>query len=264
MIKEERQSKIIELIDKNTFLTVSDIAGKIGVSEMTIRRDITELDEKNLVTKRYGGVQKKAPSDQKTLTTKEKLPSNIKEKKYIGKILNRMIPDGATIFVAAGTTMFYALQEIKAKNLSVITNSLIAFNYLKEETDYRILLTGGEFNSETDEFSGPATLRFFEDLNIDITFAATNGVIGKNITSSSFDLGWVENAAFDKSKIKCVVLDSSKLGKSDVYTFMTLDKIDYLITDNKITDEQLREYGQYTKILTKAERLRERHSRKVK
>lgn len=251
MIKQERQTKIIELVDASTFLTVSDIAKKIGVSEMTVRRDITELDKKNIVTKRYGGVQKKANAEQKTLTTQEKFPSNIEEKKYIGKILNSMIPDDATIFIAAGTTMFYALQGIKAKNLFVITNSLIAFNYLKDETEHRILLAGGEFNAKTDEFSGPATVRFFEDLNIDIAFAATNGVIGKNVTSSSFDLGWVENAAFEKSRVKCVVLDSSKLGKSDVYTFMTLDQADYLITDDKITEEQRKEYGQYTTILTK-------------
>lgn len=73
--------------------------------------------------------------------------------------MNSIIPDNSTIYVGAGTTILYALPFIQKKNLFVITNSLIAFNYLKNHTSYRILLTGGEFSPITEEFIGEVAER---------------------------------------------------------------------------------------------------------
>ncbi|HPR81453.1 MAG TPA: DeoR/GlpR family DNA-binding transcription regulator [Enterococcus sp.] len=248
MLKEERQQKILDLLDEHTYLSIVDIAEKLEVSDMTIRRDITELSQQKKLNKLYGGAQRLEILE-KERSTEEKIQSNVEEKKYIGRIMNSIIPDNSTIFVGAGTTILYALPEIKRKNIFVTTNSLIAFNYLKEHTNYRILLSGGEFSPITEEFIGEVAIKAFENLNIDIAFAATNGVFEDNITTAQFDEGAVQNAVFKKSKVRCVVADSSKLGVSDVYTFRRLSDIDYLITDNHISDNQLEYYGTYTEIL---------------
>ncbi len=97
------------------------------------------LNERNLIIENY--------------RLKEKIDTNVAEKKYIGQVMNSMIPDNSTIYVGAGTTILYALPFIQKKNLFVITNSLIAFNYLKNHTSYRILLTGGEFSPITGKSS---------------------------------------------------------------------------------------------------------------
>lgn len=173
----------------------------------------------------------------------------LNKKKYIGKLMNHLIQDNSIIFVGAGTTIFHALSEITRKNLFVITNSLISFNYLKDNTDYRILLTGGEFIPTTEEFIGEVAKRSFETLNIDYAFIATNGIFDNNITTAQYDEGEIQNAAIAKSKISCVVADSSKLGVSDVYTFQQMDQMNYLITDNLISNEWVHHYSQYTEIL---------------
>lgn len=248
MLKEERQQNILELLNEHTYLSIVDIAEKLSVSDMTIRRDITELSKQKKLTKLYGGAQRLELLD-KERTTEEKIQTKVEEKKYIGRVMNSLIPDNSTIFVGAGTTILYALSEIKRKNLFVTTNSLIAFNYLREHTDYRILLSGGEFSPITEEFVGEVAIKAFENLNIDIAFASTNGIFEDNITTAQFDEGAVQNAVFKKSKIRCVLADSSKLGVSDVYTFRRLGDIDYLITDNFISENQIEYYGSYTKIL---------------
>ncbi|GAX47092.1 DeoR/GlpR family DNA-binding transcription regulator [Pseudolactococcus reticulitermitis] len=248
MLKQERQEEILELIHQHTYLSIVEIAQHLEVSEMTIRRDITELAQKNKLTKLYGGAQKLDLLDRE-LSTDEKIQTQVEQKKYIGKIINSLIKDNAIIFIGAGTTIYYALAEIQRKNLFIITNSLIAFMYLKENTDYRILLTGGEFSPTTEEFVGEVAIRAFDNLNIDIAFAATNGIFDNNVTTAQFDEGAVQNAAFAKSKLSCIVADSSKFGVSDVYTFTRLSDLDYLITDNQISDELFLHYSKYTMLL---------------
>lgn len=248
MLKKERQNRILHLLDETSYLTIVEIAAQLGVSEMTIRRDVTELAKENKLKKLYGGAEKLS-SEKKELSTQEKIYANIEEKKYIGKVMNEIIKDNSTVFVGAGTTILYALQLINRKNLFFITNSLIAFMYLKEHTDYRIILTGGEFSHVTEEFVGEVAVKSFENLNIDIAFAATNGIVDNNVTTAQFVEGSVQIAALAKAKIKCIVADSSKLDVSDVYTFYNLSEFDYLITDEKISNDTLNHYSQYTTIL---------------
>lgn len=246
MLKEERHKKIIELLEKSELVTVSKISKILNVSEMTVRRDLNQLEEEKKLIKIHGGA-KRLPVVE--LTTNEKINNFVQEKKEIGLIMNKLIPDNSVIYLGAGTTIYYALSSINKKNLFIITNSLIAFNYLIENTDYKIILTGGELNKNTEEFIGNVTEAAFENLNIDIAFAATNGIIDNNITTSSSLQGSVQTAAFNKSKIKCIVADSSKLNKSDVYTFYKLSQINYLITDSKINNSNYNKYSKYTKII---------------
>lgn len=83
MLKKERQEQIITLLEKDFYLTNSEIANKLGVSEMTIRRDVTEL-AKNKVKKLYGGVERKEPYNRE-LSTQEKIDTNVAEKNILVK-----------------------------------------------------------------------------------------------------------------------------------------------------------------------------------
>ncbi|MFQ7236233.1 MAG: DeoR/GlpR family DNA-binding transcription regulator, partial [Enterococcus hulanensis] len=129
MLKKERQERILDLLHKNDYLSIPEISSNLGVSDMTIRRDINELAEQSLLVKIYGGAQKLEKIEQE-LSTQEKIDTNVPEKKFIGKVMNSIISDNDTIYIGAGTTMLHALPEIKKANLFVITNSLLAFNYL--------------------------------------------------------------------------------------------------------------------------------------
>ncbi|WP_375180397.1 DeoR/GlpR family DNA-binding transcription regulator [Enterococcus rotai] len=250
MLKRERHAHILDLLEKSTFMTVSDIATELQVSEMTIRRDITELSDTNQLVRLYGGAQKIDRKD-KELATHEKINLHIEQKEYIGKIMNSLIQDHQVVFVGAGTTILYALPFIKKQNLMIVTNSLLAFNYIIAHTDYRILLTGGDFTPITEEFIGEHAEQTFETINIDIAFAATNGIYNNNVTTSNYLEGGVQRAAFKNAKQKIVVADSTKFNVSDVYTFYKLSDLDYVITDNKIDEPTFNFYQSYGKLLNK-------------
>lgn len=247
MLKAERQQKILELLENHTYMTVAEIAETIGVSNMTIRRDISELANEEKLVKLYGGAQK-IDLIEKELSTQEKIGQNIEAKKYIGSIMNRLISDGDVIYVGAGTTILYALPSIKKDNLHFITNSLIAFNYLVSNTNHKVFLTGGIFAETTEEFVGEHAEKSFDNINIDVAFAATNGIYHNNVTTSNFQEGNVQCKAFEKAKKKYVVADSSKFNKSDILTFYKVSDLDGVITDNKIDSSVLNYYQKYGEI----------------
>lgn len=249
MLKFERHEEILRLLQIHSYLSMTELARLLNVSNMTIRRDISELYKQSKLIKLYGGAQKISLLNQE-LSTNEKNKTNIEQKQYIGKIMNRLIKDDSTIYLGPGTTILYALSELDKKNLVVVTSSLLVLNFLKQHTTYRVLLTGGEFYGKTEEFLGEIAIRAFDNINIDIAFASTNGIFDNNVTTARFDEGAVQNTAFSKAKTTCIVADSSKLGSSDIYTFTHLSDHDYLLTDKSCPIEQVRHFERYIKVLT--------------
>lgn len=254
MLKIERQKEILKYLDKEFMLSIPEMAKILNVSDMTIRRDVNELANQNKLIRLYGGAQK-LDVKEKELTTKEKINLHIENKEYIGKIMNTLIDDDDVVYLGAGTTILYALPFIHKENLVIITNSLIAFNYLNDNTKYRVQLTGGEFLKSTEEFVGEHAERIFENLNIDIAFAATNGIYNNNITTSNALEGGIQKAAFKNSKKKIVVADSTKFNISDVYTFYRFNDLDYVITDDEMDENTFKYFNSFGKILNKEKKI---------
>lgn len=250
MLKKERHTIILELLKEEKFLLVKDIASKLNVSGMTIRRDINELANKDKVIKLYGGVQIKENEDNfRVRTMYEKMKSNIEEKKKMGIIMNNLISDNSTIYLGAGTSMLFGAKELNKKNITIVTNSILSFNYLQENTEYKLVLVGGNYNPLIGEFDGDDSETFLNNINIDIAFAGTNGIYHNNVTTSNTSGGKIIRKAFENAKVKVIVADNTKFNKSDVYTFYKLEDIDIVITDDGI-DKQVKDYyNKFTKII---------------
>lgn len=258
MLQAERYKLILEILDTEETVSVNKLADALNCSTMTIRRDLKELDEQQKIVRLYGGAQK-INLQQRERTSIEKSSLNILEKEYIGKVMNEFIEDRSIIYIGAGTTAYYALPNIKKKDLTIITNSLPSFVYLTKNTSYKLLLAGGSFNTKTEEFVGPVAERSFEGLNIDVAFAATNGIYNDNVTASNPPQGSIQNTAFAHSKTKIIIADHTKFNTSDLFTFHKLSDLDYVITDCGISDELLNYYSQFIRIIKKGDDLHDTH-----
>lgn len=244
-MKNLRQEKIISYINEHDFATVKELADLLQVSDMTIRRDLNELDALSKIKKFHGGGQCLT----KIRTTTEKAFSNTSEKKYIGSIMNSLLSPDDVIFIGAGTTFMYAVENLTNKNSFIITNSLITFNTLIELKFEKIFLTGGNYFSKTSEFYGEHAESFLKDFNISKAFLATNGINKLDVTTSTPELARIQNVILNKAKENYIVADYSKFDTSDAFTFATLDDFDYLITDDKVPDNTLKEYSKYISII---------------
>ncbi|MCZ9599350.1 MULTISPECIES: DeoR/GlpR family DNA-binding transcription regulator [Lactobacillus] len=246
--KKERQEKIILLLAKSGFLTTKSLAQKIGVTEVTIRRDLTELAKKNEVQKTFGGAKPNEKHLNIEFSTQQKINVNVPLKKQIGKKLAEIIPNNSTIFLGAGTTLLYSIEYLLDKNISFITNSVPAFERLASTTS-RVLSTGGELHKNTGEFLGLLAERTFDGLNIDYALCSTNGILDDNVTTSIDTEGALQNKAILHSKKTIIVADHTKLDRSDLITFRSLTNFDMLVTDNEIQPQLKNKYSKYTKIV---------------
>lgn len=244
-MKRKRQKKILLLLESHNFLKVEELAEYFNVSTMTIRRDITELHEKNLIIKVHGGAEYKS----NILTHQQKINRNIEEKNYIGCIMNDLINSEDVVFLGAGTTIAVAAKQLKKKNVYILTNNLQAFNQLDLMGFNNIYLTGGEYFSPTSEFIGEHCERIVYDFNIDISFLATNGILNSDVTTSKPSLARIQNLVLQSAQKNYLLADHSKFDVSDVYTFSRLDDFDGVITDNKIDQNIYNKYRKLTNII---------------
>lgn len=107
--KQERQNQIVLLLNRAGFMTSKALAKQIGVTTMTIRRDISELSQRNKLIKIYGGAKPLNNSMTVEFSTSQKMKINVDLKQEIGQKLADIIEDGSTVYLGAGTTLLYSI-----------------------------------------------------------------------------------------------------------------------------------------------------------
>lgn len=250
MNKEDRLNEIIKLVDLKGTIRVAEIVETLNVSDMTVRRDLTELEEKGIVTRTHGGARSNNIFQYRELSHTDKSLLNTKEKKEIAKKAVELIEEGDTIFLGPGTTVEYMAEEINATSLRVITNCLPIFNILskKKTENLRVYLIGGEIRDVTQSFVGETANMILDKMRFTKMFFSSNAVNGSLIMTSSFEEGYIQKMAIDHSVEVYLMIDSSKIGKEDFSTFADLSDVTAVIT-NEDDDEKYKKLTKYTEVI---------------
>ena len=246
MMKKQRQSAILALLNatEGKTLTTTEIAKKMNVASMTIRRDLNDMAKENLITRIYGGA-----SLVNEKTTKEKTQVQRESKIEIGRIIGSLILPKMTVFLGAGTTIYASADFLpKTKDINYVTNSDLIFRYLVSK-DINVLLTGGFYHRTTNEFVGTIAEQTLSNYLFDLAFISTNGIFENQVTTSNFDEGNIQKAAMKRSKKNYIVADHTKFGKGDSFSFAELKDFDGLITDSKASRQELKILQTATKLL---------------
>lgn len=249
MIKEERHERILQIIDREGYIETEQLAKMLSVTGMTIRRDVSELAKLNKCKRVRGGVESIHATNKKIeKTTQEKLSLNNELKLQIAKKIGRIIKDGQNIFLGAGTTINTLLPNLLNRNLHIVTNNLEAFNFfIAHEED--VMLTGGKLHKTTGEFYGEVAIKSFQNLLFDYAIGSTNGIYNQNVTTANTGEGHIQMEAFKHGKQIIIVADHTKLDESDMYTFITAEKVNYLVTDDEISDQLFKKYTKFFNII---------------
>lgn len=249
MIKEERLSAIMSMISDKEYIKVSDIGELLNVTEMTVRRDLQYLENKQLLKRVHGGATSISPNQIKELSHIEKVDVNFEEKKEIAlKIVNE-IQDGDTIFLGAGTTIELTYDVFNKKNVRIITNSLPLFNKFSLDENIDLILIGGTYRSKTGSFTGSITNDVLSNLNVERAFIGVNGIYEEGVYNSNENEGVTQKTILNSSDIKYLVADDSKIGRRDFYKFYDLSNIDYLIMNDALNIDEKEKYGKYVTII---------------
>lgn len=249
MLKSERLQLISKMVNEKGVVNVNDIISALKVSDMTVRRDLDELERSGKLIRIHGGAQSLNYNVDFELTHEEKAVVKIEEKSEIASLAASMIHKGDTVYLGPGTTIELLAECITEKDIRVVTNSLPAFEKLKNKGLNQVLLAGGEYRDKTGAFIGPMTQRFIKDFKFSSSFISCNGILEEDVTASSLEEGEIQRTALNHSKNRYLLADDHKFNREDFYVYYKLYNLDGIITDSSLDPDLKEHYSQYTRII---------------
>ena len=241
MYLEETLELILQEIKENGRINVKKLSEKFQVTPMTIRRNLSILEEKGLLFKSYGGAtSSESLSHDKLYATRKK--EKLSEKKKIASSAISFIESGMTVLLDAGTTN-YELAKLMVKstihNVIVVTNDLKIAIILSERKNFQIVMLGGILENENILTCGVIANKILEELELDICFVGTQAINEKfEVRTPNIDKVDLKKTYLEKSKKKILVVDSSKFYKSKLYKICDLKDFNYIISDKEISEKE--------------------------
>lgn len=143
MLKRERLTRILQMVNEKGIVDTADIMEALAVSDMTVRRDLDELEKSGKLIRVRGGAQSLDYNIDFELSHLQKSTVQIEEKRDIARYAASLVQDHETIFLGPGTTLEMMASMIPDKDIRIVTPSLPAFEVLKERMEDGLLLVGG-------------------------------------------------------------------------------------------------------------------------
>ncbi|MCD6116349.1 DeoR/GlpR transcriptional regulator [bacterium] len=235
----ERRSKIIEQINREGQVQVLVLSKIFRVSPVTIRNDLSHLEQKNLLIRTRGGAirpQQVAIDYKLNLKAKKHFP----EKQSIGKNAAKLINEGETIILDSGTTTMEIAKNLNNfKDLTVITNALNIARQLAEYPSIRVIIPGGILRKNALSMVGPMAESTIQNYFCDKLFLGVDGIdIKYGISTPNVEEAYLNKIMIKISKKSFVVADSSKFTKRSFALIAPLSDINTVITDKHVPQEE--------------------------
>ena len=248
-MKESRHKVILQELDQTGVVSVKNLKELLNVTDMTIRRDLIDLEKQLLLIRVHGGAHKKVKDSLNEASHSEKTMLNIEEKKLIAKKCADLIAEGDTVFIGSGTTTDFIGDYLEGKNISIVTNSLPIFEKLKDYPNFDLILIGGRYRVKTQTFVGQFANKLLREIKVSKAFIGVNGIDGHNVTTANEEEGNGNAIILNNAIEKYIVADNSKFDSYSFYSFYRLDNIDAIVTDDHISPKVRAKYSSYTKVL---------------
>ncbi|MEZ4630489.1 MAG: DeoR/GlpR family DNA-binding transcription regulator [Deinococcales bacterium] len=237
LLPSERLQRIRQLLNERGLVRVSELAHILDVSEMTIRRDLNELEKTGSIEKTFGAAilveQAAAESSYKV-----RLKTQQAEKLAIARYAASFVQDGDTIAIDASTTGLTLAQQLSQRQITIVTNSLDIAQTLRGMQP-ALILTGGLLREKAGSFVGPLALHSLHDVRVDRVFFSAKGVlIPDGFLDSDLSEVEVKRMMLNHAARATALIDSSKFGKRAMGLIASLNEVDELITDNQISEAQ--------------------------
>lgn len=230
-----RRSMILQKLKSNSSVSVAELSREFGVSEVTIRKDLNILYERNLVIRTHGG----AILGSNPVTTYEDVHINSKrlihyrEKKAIGKAAAALIKDGDTIMLDSGTTTLEIARNLhKFQRLTIITNAINVAVELLAYKRFNVIMLGGNLRETSQSTVGPVSESVLKMFYCDKLFLGVDSFnMESGLSTPSIEEANINQVMISRAKEVIAVFDSSKINKRALAFIAPIEKIDTIVTD---------------------------------
>jgi DeoR/GlpR family transcriptional regulator of sugar metabolism len=234
MLARQRQARILERVREDGAVRVAELARELGVSDMTIRRDLDVLSERGLLDKVHGGATTTADRSLFEPTFVAKSSRQQAEKDAIAAAAAALVEPGMAIAVSAGTTTHaLARQLLDTPRITVVTNSIPVSDVLHHggRPDQTIILTGG-VRTPSEALVGPFAVAALRTVHVDLVFMGVHGMDPHSgFTCPNLLEADTDRALIDAGRRLAVLADHTKWGVIGISSIAALHQADVLITD---------------------------------
>ncbi|MBT5186883.1 MAG: DeoR/GlpR transcriptional regulator [Kordiimonadaceae bacterium] len=244
----DRWNRILKLINSNTVTSIEKLSDALNVSQATIRRDLNRLDEIGELNRvRGGAIALKNSQDEHSATHSllgqadhsESSITNVKAKRAIGEHAATLIDQGEAIILSGGTTTVELARAVNSQKLTVLTTSISILNALFGKPDIRIMITGGEVFQEQKIVLNPYGDSIIKKFAATKIFIGAQAITRQGVLQTDPLLVHYEQDLIDRAEQVIVLADSSKFDTRGSLSVCGLDRIDKVVTDDKISDQAL-------------------------
>lgn len=240
MLAAMRQAKILDEVRRTGGVRVAHLAALLGVSDMTVRRDLDALDRKGLLSKVHGGATAMETTSALEPTFEVASQREVWEKEVIAAHAATLVKPGMAVAITAGSTTWTLARHLgDIPDLTIVTNSLKVAEALNDRhrRDLTVVLTGG-LRIPSDGLVGPIAVQAIRALHVDMVVMGVAGIDERAGLTTPNLLEAETNRAFVESARRLVVLaDHTKWGAVGLAQFAPLSAVHTLLTDDRLPDD---------------------------
>lgn len=225
-----RHKKILDIVAKQGYISTEELVSLFNVSSPTIRRDLNELAEKNLIRRHHGGAA--SPSTAENSDYRERKQFFLQAKNQIAKQVAQVIPNGSSLFIDIGSTPeAVANALLEHQKLRIVTNNINAAYILMQNDSFDITLAGGTLRQDGG-IIGEATMAFIAQFRLDFGIL---GISAIDLDGSLLDYDYhevqVKRSIIESSRQTLLVADHSKFARQAMVRLGSINDVEYIFTD---------------------------------
>lgn len=233
----ERQTQILDIIGERKRVTVQELSELLKVSDVTIRKDLSTLEEKGLLKREHGFASLPESDDIST-----RLLFNYEIKRLIARKAVESIKDSETIMIESGSCCALLAEEValKRRDVTIVTNSVFIATFLRNKRGSRIILLGGEFQPEAQVMVGPLVKKCAENFFVDKFFMGTDGFNEHGAMSGDLMRAEAVRNMAQSARQTIILTESKKFSKIGIVPLLSYKELGMIYTDEKISNETLK------------------------
>jgi DeoR/GlpR family transcriptional regulator of sugar metabolism len=232
---DERQERIAAMVTTRGKVRIAQLTELFGVSEPTVRKDLTLMEQRGLLKRTHGGAISIRPPVEQALASR--IAENAEAKRQIAKACVQLLSPGEAVFFDSGTTVHQIARALAGSGLrlTVLTDSPSIAEAVADLPGVSHLLIGGQLRRISDCLIGPLTTENLKQFAISTAFIGASGLSETGVTVSDLSEAQLKAAVVAKAQRVILPIDHTKVGISDFARVCDISDLDMIVTD-EVTD----------------------------
>ena len=241
MSLSERKNKILELLEKNGSVKVTELSKMFDISEVTVRNYLADMEAMGLLSRVHGG----AMSSYKpyySMNLSQRLETNQTEKKKIAQKVAETVEENDTIMLNSGTTTLMVFRALPTNfNLNIVTNSIAIALEAADIPNFNVILVGGSVNTKYQFTYGIDAVQQLKNYHAEKLILSVDGIDPENGFTTYYDKeSDIDRVMIEQSKICIIAADTSKFDRTAFARITSVDEADMIVTNAQLSDVMLK------------------------